>query len=310
MDGGQLFVALMVILGIVGAGAIVRAVQTSFGRKREHQGVEAPEDVSPESDLSVSQFRHVEAREDHVATSERNTPSRFVPYRVAESIDQAQEVADEVDDNGYSEFVDETWRALNAVKLDVTLERVNDSGESVVSRVCSIVPRHDNTRYVNTIEGGVRKTYVNDRHKWRRDGLDIDSSAFSAIRSGLDPDRALRFTPYPLSVEAALSAEDNHFQTDRRSYVIGYRDGEGRLSYRAVSGIRRGPDRFSAHCHFRWGDLRHFLYSRLEEVIDAETGEVISVEKFSDLSAPLKTHGRPRRSGQSAASHDDEPQPS
>ncbi len=288
MDGGQLFTALVVIIGIVGTGAIVRAVQASFGRKRKHQGVEAPEEVSPKPDRSVSHVRNVEAREDHVEAWERNTPSRSVPYPVAESIDQAQEI----DDDDYSEFVDEVWRAPNAIKLDVTLERVKYSGKSVVSRVCSLVPRHDNTFYVNAIEGGVRKTYVSDRHKWRRDGLDIDSSAFSAIRSGLDPDRALRFTPYPLSVEAALSPENNHCQTDRRSYVICYRDGEGRLSYRAVSGIRRGPDRFSAHCHFCWGELRHFLYSQVEEVIDAKTGEVIPVEKFSDLSAPLDAHGR------------------
>ena len=168
------------------------------------------------------------------------------------------------EDNDYAEFVAEVWRAPGAIKVDIVLQRVNYSGELVNSHLHSLLPRRDGGFYVNTIEAGLRKTYVSDRHKWRRDALDVDSSAFRPIQSGADPDVALRFAPYPTSVEDALAPGNNHFRAEHRCFVIGYRSGRGELAFRAVSGVRRGVDQFTAHCHFRWGERRTFLYSRLK----------------------------------------------
>jgi hypothetical protein len=195
------------------------------------------------------------------------------------------------EDDDYAEFVAEVWRAPGTIKVEIVLQRVNYSGELVDSHLHSLLPRRDSGFYVNTIEAGLRKTYVSDRHKWRRDGLDVDSSAFRAIQSGVDPDVALRFAPYPASVEDALAPGNNHFRAEHRCFVIGYRNGRGDLAFRVVSGVRRGADQFTAHCHFHWGDRRTFLYLRLESVVDAESGEIIPVEKFADRSIPLSPHG-------------------
>ena len=203
----------------------------------------------------------------------------------------SQRVTGNSEDDDYAEFVAEVWRAPGAIKVEIVLQRVNYSGELVDSHLHSLLPRRDSGFYVNTIEAGLRKTYVSDRHKWRRDGLDVDSSAFRAIQSGVDPNVALRFAPYPASVEDALAPGNNHFRAAHRCFVIGYRNGRGDLAFRAVSGVRRGADQFTAHCHFRWGERRTFLYSRLESIVDAESGEIIPVEKFADCSVPLSPHG-------------------
>lgn len=195
------------------------------------------------------------------------------------------------EDDDYAEFVAEVWRAPGAIKVEIVLQRVNYSGKLINSHLHSLLPRHDSGFYVNTIEAGLRKTYVSDRHKWRRDGLDVDSSAFRAIQSGVDPDVALRFAPYPASVEDALAPGNNHFRAEHRCFVIGCRNGRGDLAFRTVSGVRRGADQFTAHCHFRWGERRTFLYSRLESIVDAESGEIIPVEEFADRSIPLSPHG-------------------
>jgi hypothetical protein len=36
----------------------------------------------------------------------------------------------------------------------------------------------------------------------------------------------------------------------------------------------------TARCHFRWGERRHFLYARLQSIIDLETGEILPMDNF------------------------------
>jgi hypothetical protein len=62
--------------------------------------------------------------------------------------------------------------------------------------------------------------------------------------------------------------------------IIGYRDAKGEASTRQVSCIRiensKGKRYLRAFCHQRRA-LRTFLIERIDEVLDAETGEVINV---------------------------------
>jgi hypothetical protein len=194
--------------------------------------------------------------------------------------------SDDVDED-YEAFVAATWGSPEAIDARVTLERITYDGRATTSELRSLVPRRDGDFYVNTVEGGSRKTYVAGRYKWRRAGQSVDSSAFKAIRAGVNPERALRWVPYPRSAAEALAPENNHVGAIGRAFVIGYRDSRGETSYRVVSSVRRSADGFSAHCHFRWGELRHFLYARLLSVADAETGEVIPLEVFADRARPL-----------------------
>ncbi len=203
----------------------------------------------------------------------------------------------DVEDVTYEEFVDEKWDASGKIPALVTLHRTTAKGEIVESRVHSVIPRLDGTCYVNSLEGGVRKTFVSDRHKWWRDGLAVDASAFRAILAGVAPDAALRFVPPPASFEAALAPENDHFRSDKRRFVISYRDARGNPSFRIVSGVRRSHDGFSARCHFRWGELRHFLYSRLQSVADAETGEIIPNEDFVKNRVPVRKHAEAKAEG-------------
>jgi hypothetical protein len=206
--------------------------------------------------------------------------------------------SDDVDED-YEAFVAAMWHSPEAIDACVTLERVTYDGRATASELHSLVPRWDGDYYVNTVEGRGRKTYVAGRYKWRRAGQPIDSSAFKAIRAGVSPERALRWVPYPQSAAEALAPENNHVGAIGRAFVIGYRDSRGETSYRVVSGVRRSADGFSAHCHFRWGELRHFLYARLLSAADANDGEVIPVEVFADRHHPLgggkSTSSRPER---------------
>ncbi len=135
--------------------------------------------------------------------------------------------------------------------------------------------------YINLYEGKTRKTYAADsRHCWQRNGATIDSSAFQAIKLGVDPEVALGPDPYPPSYEAAIEPAYNRVTAVRHAYVICYSKADGEISYRVISNVVRAADHFSARCHFRWGERRHFLYHRLLGVRDAITGETIELEDF------------------------------
>jgi hypothetical protein len=198
----------------------------------------------------------------------------------------------EEDEEDYRQFVDRVWNAPGVIRADVPLQRVDHLGVAVESRVRSIVPRGDGSAYVNVIENGERKTYVADRHRWLRDGRKLSGAAFSAIAErGIPPEEALRYIPPPTSIEAALAPENNHIQA-KRALVIGYRAKDGEVCYRVVSGVRRADDHFTAHCHLRWGQTRHFRYDQLIEVVNAGTGEVIPLKRFMDKAIGVFSPGR------------------
>jgi hypothetical protein len=191
-------------------------------------------------------------------------------------------IRDAEDDDHYKQFVDEMWASSDARPVRVRLER---NGED--SFVRSIVDR-PGTIYVNTLEAGERKTYVADRHRWTRDGLKVSDAGFRAILFGVPPDEALRFNRPPASVEEALAPANNHLAAEN-SLVINYRDAEGEDSYRVISEIRRGDDRFTSRCHWRWGERRTFLYGRLIRVINPVDGKEIPIEQFRTPRKPFGT---------------------
>ena len=82
------------------------------------------------------------------------------------------------EDDSYEEFVHEMWNDNRRIAAGVTLFRTSATGEIVQSRLDSLVPRSDGHCYVNSIERGKRKTFLCDRHKWWRDGLRVDATAF------------------------------------------------------------------------------------------------------------------------------------
>ena len=82
--------------------------------------------------------------------------------------------SDDVDED-YEAFAAATWRSPEAIDARVTLERVTYDGRATASELHSLVPRWDGDYYVNTVEGGRRKTYVAGRYKWQRAGQPVDS---------------------------------------------------------------------------------------------------------------------------------------
>ena len=195
----------------------------------------------------------------------------------------------------YRAFVDKVWSDPEAIRVDVEIQRINGAGQLVESHVRSIVRRDSVSFYVNTFEDDGALTLVSDRHQWRRDGRKVDASAFRAIAdAGVAPDAALRHVDPPTSIEEALSPAFNHIAAPR-ALALGYRDAVGAVTYRVVSEIRRGESQFTARCHLRWGEKRTFRYDRLITVVDAETGEVIPLERFADKARPLFPHGGRRK---------------
>lgn len=223
----------------------------------------------------------------------RNSKPRSVHRNVVTYV-LTNNPSDEPDDLGdrydgrYEAFVEELWQSALAVKVDIRLLRIDREGRKIVSTVHSIVPRGGGSCYVNTVEHGKRFTYVGSYHHWFLAGAKVDQSAFAAILAGASLDQAFRTAPYPTSALEAMAPENDHVTTDQHRYVIGYVNLEGRRSYRVVSNIWRGPDRFTAVCHLRWGERRTFLYSGLCEVVDPETGEIIPFKHFVDREFPLK----------------------
>lgn len=184
------------------------------------------------------------------------------------------------DDDRYRQFVDEMWASETACPVGVPLER---NGEN--SFVESLVDRRG-TIYVNAFEAGERKTYVANRHRWTNDGFKISDAAFRAILCGTPPAVALRFDRPPASVDEALSPDNNHIAADN-VLVINYRDAVGEEAYRVVSDIRRGDDRFTARCHWRWGERRTFRYDRLVSIIDPVSRTEIPIEEFRNQRKPM-----------------------
>ena len=206
--------------------------------------------------------------------------SHFAPRSARKESPAASPIDSGDEDEGYDQLVARTWAQSGISIANVTLDRVSYSGETLTCHLRSLVARREGSYYVNAFVDGERKTFVSNNWKWRRDGLAIDDSAFLAIQAGVNYDKAPRYQPYPRSIEEALAPENNQCEVRGRRFVISYLNERGDDSFRVVSGVRRQDERFTAHCHFRRGALRHFLYSRLRSISDAQTGEVIPIDVF------------------------------
>lgn len=184
------------------------------------------------------------------------------------------------DDDGYEQFVAEMWGKNGVDLLGIILKRETISGQ-VACYLHSLVEGSNGQVYLNVYENDQKKTYATDgRHKWRRFGDIVDATAFVAIRRGANPDEALRFEQYAGSFDEAVTPEFNRFQTTDKRYVIAYLSDDKGLSYRVVSRVIRSDDRFSARCHFRWGERRTFLFRNLRDVFDLQTRQPIDLPTF------------------------------
>lgn len=184
------------------------------------------------------------------------------------------------DDDDYANFVAAMWRlpGINLKRIRVHRLTAMGASECVLMR---LIQAEDRRVYINALEAGERKTFAGDgRHQWKRDGKEFDSSAFSAIALGADPEIVLRHEPHPQSALAAMQPENDRCNTTDRRFLICYQNSKGELSCRVISRIIRQRDTFSARCHFRWGDRRTFLYEGLKAILDMGTGEIIAVETF------------------------------
>lgn len=186
-------------------------------------------------------------------------------------------------DDHYFGFVDQMWARggidLGGIRIQVT----TSDGRASEWQLMSLVPGKGAYPYLNVLERGERRTYAaDDRHRYARDGEEIDSSAFIAVARGVKPEVVLRREPAPGSVAAALSPEYDRYATTKRRFVIGYENRKGELSYRVISslGLPTDPRFFSARCHFRWGQRRTFNIDRLRSVLDVETGASIPLDQF------------------------------
>lgn len=185
---------------------------------------------------------------------------------------------EENDDDGYRAFVHEMW-THDGINLGAfALQRLSYAGP-IDCRLHSLVEGAPGRLYLNVYEGGERKTYAADsRHRWFHDGHSVDYSAFIGIMKGADPNIAFK-DAYPRSTEQAASREFDRFQTSDKRYVLCYRSSKG-VSHRTVSRVIRYKDRFSARCHFRWGERRTFCNEGLVSVFDLQTKKDIRVESF------------------------------
>ncbi|MGQ0445547.1 MAG: hypothetical protein ACT4O2_10595 [Beijerinckiaceae bacterium] len=184
------------------------------------------------------------------------------------------------DDDSYEAFVALMWRRPGIDLKKIPIERVWRSGEVFPAILVRLVEGQGRL-YINLYERETRKTDSADsRHSWQRNGAVIDSSAFQAIKLGVAPEVALAPDPYPASYEAALEPAYNRVAAVGRAFVISYSKADGEISYRVISNVVRAADHFSARCHFRWGERRHFLYQRLLGVRDAITRETIESVDF------------------------------
>ena len=191
----------------------------------------------------------------------------------------------EGDDADYERFVSEVWEQPGIVCQNIELERCYWNGMAFPCQLHSLVPRRDASYYMNVIENGRRRIFVSHNWKWRRDGKQLDDSCFVALKLGIDPDHALRWVAVPTSPAVALSAEHDHVTTSDRRFLIEYINAQGEKSFRVVSRCIRLGDHFTARCHFRWGQRRHFKFANLQSVFDLATGEQIPKDIFADATA-------------------------
>ena len=221
-----------------------------------------------------------ESKADPRDANQEKHVSQKISFRIERFESSVEDDDSDYDDDGYEAFVALMWRQPGVDLKKIQVERVWRSGEVFPAILVRLVESQGRL-YLNLYEGKTRKTYAADsRHSWQRNGAVIDSSAFRAIRLGVDPEVALAPDPYPASYEAALEPAYNRVAAVGRAFVICYSRADREISYRVISNVVRAADHVSARCHFRWGERRHFLYQRLLGVRDAITGETIESVDF------------------------------
>lgn len=241
--------------------------------------------------------RRRRAAEDHVASQavpftplahgSSRTSYATTASTMIEDHDDEEEAGDgwhqreEDDDTRYALFVAEKWSREGISLVGMVLHRIDRDGELVRSDLHSLVVDEVARLYVNTVEDGRRITLAGDsRHKWFRGEERVDETAWLAIFRGHKPSDVLRRAPYAASALEAMSPAFNRASGRGRRFVILYLNAQGDESWRMVSHVVRQADRFSAVCHFRYGERRSFLNSGLLEVVDPETGEALPLARF------------------------------
>jgi hypothetical protein len=221
-----------------------------------------------------------ESKADPRDTNQEKLVSQKIIYRLESFESSVEDDDSDYDHDSYEAFVALMWKQLGIDLKKIQVERVWRSGEVFPAILVRLVESQGRL-YINLYEGKTRKTYAADsRHSWQRNGAVIDFSAFQAIKLGVDPVVALAPNPYPASYEAALEPAYNRVVAVGRAFVICYSKADGEISYRVISNVVRASDHFSARCHFRWGERRHFLYQSLLGVRDAITRETIESVDF------------------------------
>lgn len=89
------------------------------------------------------------------------------------------------------------------------LTRLGYDGREWRSELYGLVIGDNGRTYLTTTEDGRRKSFVPERHRWLRDGEEIDDSAFAALQLGIDPDRALRHERLLQAAAEALAPEND-----------------------------------------------------------------------------------------------------
>lgn len=194
-----------------------------------------------------------------------------------------------VTDDGYSSFVRECWGLPGHSLNNTVVKRQQEATEHLVNSTLHSVVQRLRFTYVNTVEDGQRKTFASERHKWFRDGVQFDSSAFDAVRYGVEPDNALRHEPYPTSFDDAVTRCMGRGKISGKSFVLHYQSKSGDESFRVISGIRLHPTYVSARCHFRYGNRRYFLNKGIIETMDTVSGEIHSRADFLFLNRKKAT---------------------
>ena len=192
-------------------------------------------------------------------------------------------------DGEYEDFVECAWQHSTIDLNGIAIECDGKSAELI-----SLTDVNRTYLYVNLWRAYERLTLASDRHEWTRKGCVIDSSAFLAIAAGLPVDVALRFDPYPITIEDAKAKD--RLETSERRLLIRYRNLQGQESWRVLSRVRHSREHMTARCHFRWGVRRTFLYDQILEIVDHDSGEFIYRKYFLKYSTQPKRKERTRKS--------------
>ncbi len=187
-------------------------------------------------------------------------------------------------DDGYLGFVERMW-AQPTIPVPPTMLVWNHRDLVDQFKLYSVVPMPSGAIYLNGYVNDQRMTLAGDgRHHLEYSGIKIDESAFWAVADGVVPDLAFRPRVRARSAIEACSPEFCYGELPAQTFVIGYANSSGEIGYRVISTLRSVDEEgFTAMCHFRWQTRRSFVYACVIEVIDGETGQIMSVTRLKNI---------------------------